>query len=141
MHYEVSLVIRAPRGKVYSSYTDFASSPRWSKQKDVVRISGKEGNSVYLESEGASGGGKKSTRVMKLFPQERVESESETTFTRTLSLVRFEEVAEGTKVTASLDVQVKGHWALIMKPRGKTDVEPSALQELTSFASYVESLP
>jgi uncharacterized protein YndB with AHSA1/START domain len=140
MHYEACLVVKAPRGKVYSAYTDFAAAPRWSKQKDAVRISRTEGNAVYLEREGTSGG-TKSMRVMRLFPPERVESENETRFTRTKNLVRFEETAEGTRVTASLDMQVRGHWALIMKPKGKADVEPSALEELTSFARYVESLP
>jgi hypothetical protein len=44
-------------------------------------------------------------------------------------------------VTASLDVQVKAHWAWILRTRGKAEVESSALEELTSFAKYVESLP
>jgi hypothetical protein len=140
MHYEASLIVKAPRGKVYSVYTDFAASPRWSKQKDAVSTSRTEGNTVYLEIVGASGEAKR-TRVMMLFPPERVESESETRFTHTKSEVRFEEAAEGTKVTASLDVQFKGHWALIMKTRGRTEVELPALEELTAFARYVESLP
>jgi uncharacterized membrane protein len=140
MHYEVSLIVRVPRDRAYSAYADFEAMPRWSSQKQTVRVSRREGNTVYLEMVPGAGG-RRTTREMKIFPPKRVESEGETSFTRTKSVVSFEEVPEGTKVTASLDVRVKGRWSWVMRSRGKTEVESSALEELTSFAKYAENLP
>lgn len=142
MHFEASLTVRAPRARVYSAYTDFEAMPKWSKQSRTVRVAKREGDTVYLESGGGPKGTRpKAVRELKLFPQEKVESEGETRFTRTKTIVTFEDAPEGTKVTASLDVQVKGHWGWILKTQGKVEVESSALEELTSFAKYVEGLP
>jgi uncharacterized membrane protein len=140
MRFEVSIVVRVPRDKVYSAYTDFEAAPKWSKRRDEVRVSRREGNTVYLERASGSGG-RREAREMKLFPPERVESENETRFTRIRSVTRFEEVPEGTRVTASLDVQIKGRWSWIMKTQGKAEVESSAMEELRSFARYAEGLP
>jgi uncharacterized membrane protein len=142
VHFEASVVVRAPRERVYSAYTDFEAMPSWSRRPRPVRVAGREGDTVYLESQGDSrDGSQKARREMHLFPKERVESSGETRFTRTMSIVRFEDVPEGTKVTAILDVYVKGRWAWILGTRGRSEVEPSALEELTSFAKYVERLP
>ena len=77
---------------------------------------------------------------MKLFPPERVESQGETRLTRTKSVVGFEEVPEGTRITASLDVELKGRWAWVFKTQGTAQAETSAMEELRSFARYVEGL-
>jgi uncharacterized membrane protein len=140
MRFEASVVVRVPRDKAYSAYTDFEAMPRWSKRRDGVRVSKREGNTVCLER-ASEPRGRQKAREMKLFPPDRVESEDETRFTRTKSVVKFEEVPEGTRVTASLDVQIKGRWSWIMKTRGKAEVESSALEELNHFARYVEALP
>jgi uncharacterized membrane protein len=72
-----------------------------------------------------------------------VVSDSATRFTRTTRTVAFEKTPDlGTKVTATLDVEVKGLWGLIFTPRvTKEDGEASAREELSRFAKYVESLP
>jgi len=140
MHFEVSLVVKVPRAKAYSSYTDFESMPRWSKDKHEVRVAGREGNTVHLARTSGTGGGRGAS-VMKLFPPERVESEGETRFTRTRSAVRFDEVPEGTRITASLDVELKGRWSWVLKTQGKSEAESSAMDELSSFAKYVEGSP
>ena len=140
MRYEASLVVKVPRDKAYSAYTDFESMPKWSKQKLEVKVSRREGDAVYLE--GTSGTqGRKKARELRLFPPERVESEGETRFTRTKSVVTFGEVPEGTRVTASLEVRFKGRWSWILRTRGRTEAESSALEELASFAKYAEALP
>ena len=123
----------------YSAYTDFEAASKWSKRKREVRIARKEGGSVYLE-ETSGGGGQSAARKMELFPPARVESEGETRFTRTRSTVTFEETADGTKVTASLDVRIKGRWGLLMRTQGKAEAESSAMEELAAFANYVEAL-
>jgi uncharacterized membrane protein len=140
MRFEVSLIIRATRDKVYSAYTDFEAMPRWSGRTKAVAVLGREGNTVHLEIT-PSGSGRKSIRGMKLFPPEKVESEGETKFTKTLSVVKFEPVPEGTRVTASLDVEFKGRWGWVMKTQGRAEAESLATEELTSFGKYVESLP
>ena len=138
MHYEVSVVAKVPRAKAYSAYTDFESGPKWSVEKTPVKVSRREGNKVYMEQH--PGKGDRGVREMRLFPPERVESGSETRFTRTKNVIRFEEVPQGTKVTASLDLEVKGHWSWIMRTKGREGVESSALEMLNSFAKYVEGL-
>jgi polyketide cyclase/dehydrase/lipid transport protein len=140
MHFEVDLLVRATRDKVYSAYIDFDALPKWSKQAKGVVVSKREGNTIYLEG-GAGGDGQRNAGKMELFPPEKVESEGETRFTRTKSAVRFEEAPGGTKVIASLDVQFKGRWGWFMKTPGRAESESSAMEELTSFASYVESIP
>jgi hypothetical protein len=140
MRFEVALVVKVSRIKAYSAYTDFEAIPSWSKDNHEVRVIGKEGDTVYVE--GASGAGSiRGARKMKLFPPERVESEGETRLTRITSVVRFEEVPEGTRVTASLEVELKGRWSWVFKTRGKAEAESSAMEELKSFARYVEGAP
>ncbi|HXW95644.1 MAG TPA: SRPBCC family protein [Nitrososphaerales archaeon] len=138
MHFEVSLVVKAPRDRAYSSYTDFESMPKWSKDRREVRIARREGDTVYLELT-LGAGGSSGAREMKLFPPDRVESEGETRFTRTKSVVKFDEVPEGTRITASLDVELKGHWSWVFKTQGKAEAESTAMEELVSFAKHVES--
>jgi uncharacterized protein YndB with AHSA1/START domain len=140
VHFEISLVVKVPRDRAYLAYTDFEAMPKWSGQTGGVRALKREGNAVHLERTPA-GNGRKVVREMKLFPPERVESEGETRFTRTKGVVKFEEVAGETKVTASLDVQFKGRWGWVLRTQGKAEAESSAMGELTSFARYVEGLP
>jgi uncharacterized protein YndB with AHSA1/START domain len=140
MRFEASLIVKVPRDKTYSCYTDFEAMPSWSSDKTKVRVSRREGNNVYLEK-APRAGTRQETRELKLFPPERVEYERETRFTRTRSVVKFEGVPEGTRVTASLEVELKGRWGWIFRTRGKTEAESSALEELNSFAKYVERIP
>lgn len=128
--------MKATREKTYSVYTDFEAMPKWSKQGREVKAVRREGDAVFLEF----GENRKVVREMRLFPPERVESEGETRFRRLKTTVVFEEAPGGTRVTASLDVQVKGRWGWVLKARGRSEVESSAMEELASFARYVESL-
>ena len=134
--------MKARREKVYAAYTDFETWPKWSRQTTTVRVVGREGSTISIESETVSGG-RLRTAVAKLTlsPPEEVETEGETRLTRTRRMVRFEDVPAGTKVTAALDVRVKGPWAWVFTPRGKDEAESSAREGLKSFTEYVESLP
>ena len=140
MHFEASLVARVPREKAFASYADFEAIPKWSKDKREVRVSRREGDTVHLVTISRTGAGQ-GARVVKLFPPERVESWGETRLTRTTSIVRFEDAPEGTTITASLDVELKGRWSWIFKTQGKAEAESSAMEELRSFARYVEGIP
>ncbi len=141
MHYEASLVVKAPREKVYSTYIDFEAMPKWSGQARVVKVLGRDGDTVRLEVESASGdSNRKRVSELKLFPPEKVESQGETRFTKTKRTVAFGVVPEGTRVTASLEVQFKGRWSWVLRGRGRAEVESSALKELSSFAAYVEGM-
>jgi uncharacterized protein YndB with AHSA1/START domain len=140
MHFEVSLVVGVPREKVYSVYTDFEAAPKWSNDKREVKVSRREGNTVYLEG-GSPMGGSQGAREVKLLPPERVESHGETRLTRARSVVMFDEVPAGTRITASLDVEVKGRWSWIFKTQAKSEAESSAMKELKSFARYIEGPP
>lgn len=134
--------MKAQRDKVYAAYTDFEAWPKWSRQATAIRVVGREGNTVRIESETALGGKlRTSLGKLTLSPPELVESESETRFNKTKRAVRFEDVPEGTRVTAVLDVQVKRPWSLIFAPRGKDVAESLAREGLRSFSEYVESLP
>jgi uncharacterized membrane protein len=140
---EVSHVVKAPPEKVYAAYTNFEAMPKWSKHLSSVRVTKREGDTVYLESEGVSSTGRqrKTFGTLRLLPLTRVESDSETRYTRSKRTVAFETVPEGagTKVTATLDVQVKGLWAKVLSTRvSKDEAETSAMEELLSFARFVE---
>lgn len=137
MHAEASVFVGVPRDRAYSAYADFEAMPRWSKKTKAVTAAKKEGNTVHLE---VASNGREVSAEMKLSPPERVESEAETRFTWIRSVVSFEEVEGGTKVTASMDVKFKGHWGWILKTQGKAEAESSAQAELSSFARYAESL-
>jgi uncharacterized membrane protein len=139
MRYEASVVVKAPLEKTYRAYVDFASMPKWSKAASAVRILKQEGDTIDLEVETLSGGeNHRVTTQLRLRPLERVESDGETRFTRTRRTVSFVEVPEGTRVTASLDVNMKGNWGLILRTHGRAETESAASEELTSFARYVE---
>jgi uncharacterized protein YndB with AHSA1/START domain len=142
LHAEVSYVVRAKREKVYAAYTDFEAWPKWSKSTTAVRVVKREGGTARIESTTVSGGRPHNTVAeLVLSPPQGVETEGKTRLTRTRRTVRFEDVPEGTKVTAVLDVGVSGLWALVFKPLGKDEAESSALEGLRSFADYVEGLP
>ena len=140
----VSQLVKAPPEKVYSAYTDFEATPKWSKRIRGVRVTKKEGDLVHLENDMVSPKGKdrRSAGELRLTPPSKVESHSETRFTKTKRIVTFEETPEGTKVTATLDIEMKGGWGLVLSPKAnKEKAEASALEELVSFARYAESLP
>jgi len=142
VHLETAVTVRATRDKVYTAYTDFESMSKWAKVRGAVTVTRREGDSVYLESEGGPNRRRrKADRRLKLTEPSLVESESETRFTRTKRTVSFEEVPEGTRVTARLDVQVKGLWAKLLATRESEEFEPQIREELASFARYVEGLP
>ena len=134
--------MKAQRKKVYTMYTDFEAWPKWSTQATRVKVVAREGNTVSMESETVSGGKPRITVAkLTLSPPELVEAGGETRLTRIRRTVRFEDVPEGTMITASLDVRVKGRWAWIFAPRGKSEAESSAQEGLKAFAEYVESMP
>ena len=137
MRYEASVVVKAAREKVYSAYTDFDAAPKWSTQAKAVEVS-TAGDLVRLQTTNRSG--QKTTREMKLFPPDRVESEWDTRFTKVNSVVKFEDHSGGTRVAATLDIRFKGLWGWILRTQGKAEAEASAIQELSSFARYVEAL-
>ena len=140
MRFEVSLVVKVTRARAYSAYTDFEATPRWSKDKHELRVIGREGDTVYIERTPGTGS-IPGARKINLFPPERVESEGETRLTRIRSVVKFEEIPEGTRITASLEVELKGRWSWVFRPQGKAEAESSAMEELNSFARYVEGIP
>ncbi|HXW37595.1 MAG TPA: SRPBCC family protein, partial [Nitrososphaerales archaeon] len=120
MHVESAQVIKAPRNKVYAAYTNFTEMPKWSKRIKTVVVVGREGDTVQIQSESTSGSGPKVTLAkMTLSSPELVVSEDETRLTRTRRTVKFEEVSEGTRVTAMLDVDVKGRWSWVFAPKGR----------------------
>lgn len=142
MHFETSLTVNVPRAKAYAAFIDFESMPKWSRQVTVVSIVSRDGDMVYLEAQTGSGETmRKATRAMRLFPDSRVESEGEARFTRTRRAVLFEDDDSRTKVTATLDVSVKGPWRLLLAPPDNETAEASVAEELASFAKYVEGLP
>jgi len=134
--------VKAPREKVYAAYADFEAWPKWSNQATAVRVIQRDGDTVKIESQTSSG--KKSRRTVTrllLRPLDKVEAESETRLTRIRTTVRFEDTRDGTRVTAELEVEVKGSWGWIFAPRGQDGAESFAQEKLRSFAEYVESLP
>ncbi|HUI86564.1 MAG TPA: SRPBCC family protein [Nitrososphaerales archaeon] len=142
MHLEVSLTAKVPREKAYKAYTDFESMPKWWTPLASVKVTKREGDTVHLDIEGVSGGRRRNVpRTVQLSPPCLVESESETRFTKTKRSVMFEEVPEGTRITAKLDVKVRGAWARVLTTRDSDETESSALEELAAFTNYVEGLP
>jgi uncharacterized protein YndB with AHSA1/START domain len=142
MHLEVSSTAKVPLHKAFRAYTDFESIPKWWTPVVAVKVTKREGDTVRLEIEGVSGGGRRKVlREVRLSPPYRAESENETRFTRTKREISFEEVPEGTKITAKLDVRVKGAWARILATRESDEIESSAMKELACFSKYVEGLP
>lgn len=146
MRLEVSYVVKAQPEHTYAAYTDFEAMPRWSKRLTSVRVAKREGDFVRLEIESVSSKGKprKIDGLLRLTPPNRVESESETRFTRTKRTVDFEAAPDGagTKVTATLEVRVKGLWAVALRPGARKDqAESAAFEELASFARYAEGAP
>lgn len=145
MRLEVSRVVNAPLERVYAAYTDFESMPKWSRRLSSVRVEMREGGTVHIRSEGLSSRGEQRTRegVVKLLPPSRVESASESRFTRSRRTVLFEAApgGAGTRVTAILEVDVKRLWAFALRPGvNREEAEASAREELDSFAAYVEAL-
>jgi len=144
LHLEVSQVVSADLETVFSAYTNFEAMPEWSKRLGRVKVTKREGDTVYLESETVSSKGSRRKMVgkVRLIPPARVTSNSETRFTRTTRTVVFERVEDiGTKVTATLDLEVKGLWGLVFTPRAtKDEGEASAREELSRFAKHVEAM-
>lgn len=142
LHLEVSRVVKAQPEEVFAAYTDFEAMPKWSKRLTSVRVTRREGDTVYIESEGVSSEGRARARAgsLRLTPPRSVTSVSEGRFTRSKRTVTFEAVEGGwTKVTATLDVEVKGLWRIVFRSGARRETAlASASEELASFASFVE---
>lgn len=139
-------MVKAPLERVYAAYTNFEAMPKWSSHLAAVSITKREENMVHLESEEVSSSGRHRTieGTLRLVPPGRVESEIETRFTRGRRTVTFENVpGEGsTKVTAELEVHFKGIWGVFLTSQAKKETAESlAMQELVSFARFVENSP
>lgn len=142
MHVEVFYDVKAQREKVYAAYTDFEAWPKWSRRVTSVRVVGREGGTVSIESvTGSSRHPRIDVAKLALSPPLGVETVAETRLATTKRTVRFEELPGGTRVTVTQDVRVKRPWAYVFAPRGKDEAESSAREGLKSFAEYVEDLP
>jgi len=142
VHVEVQQIVRAPLGKVYAAYTDFESWPKWSNQVNSVTILRKEGTLTRIRTDVLQHDRTVAyVTDLTASPQQRVEAADETRTTRRRRTVTFEDLPDGTRVTAQLDVLVKGWWSAIFVPRGREEAEASAREGLAAFASYVEGIP
>ena len=134
-------VLQAPPEKVFAAYADFESRPKWSPSTMSVRVVKREGSTVWYEVEGTVRGyTEKFTSRQTLAPPSRIEVETETRFSVTRVQVTLEGVPEGTKVTSSYDIVMKGLFPKLVGPFTKGRLQRGLAEEATSFKEYLESL-
>ena len=134
-------MLQAPPEKVFAAYSDFESRPRWSPSTKSVRAVRREGSTTWYEVEGITRGyTERFTSRQTIAPPSKIEVETETRFSITRVQVTLEGVPEGTKVTSSYDIEMKG---LVPKLAGaftRGRLQRGLAEEAASFKDYLESL-
>ncbi len=136
---EISRVIKAPRPKVWEVAANPESMLEWWPGSKSVEILSREGNTMTVRGVGESAGREATmTEKWTLYPQEKIEFEFLEGPVRGISVQRFEEVPEGTKVTWSSDIRFKGVLGGLVGRLFWFKVKDSLGEPLEGMAKYIE---
>lgn len=141
MRVRVSQLVKAPRERVFAAYVDLESMPKWSASAGKVRVIRRDSNAVTFvaEAQGRMGPRTVSGELL-LTPPGMVRTGSESPRSRTKGTVTFESVAEGTLVTSTIEVELKGFRRYFFRPALGESSREAAERNLAAFARYVEGL-
>lgn len=141
MKVQASQLVKAPRERVFAAYVDLESMPRWSSSAEMVRVIRKDGDVIMFEVETR---GSRGPRVLSgelvLAPPDTVRTEGESGRSKTKGVVTFESVPEGTLVTSTIEVEIKGFKRHFIRPALGDSSKETAARNLSAFAKYVEGL-
>ncbi len=108
MRVEQAQLVKAPRERVFETWTDSEAWPTWSVLFPRVTVTERAGNTVHLDMDSKVMGRKvHRTERYILTPPEQVLVSGETKGATNTTVWRFEAVPEGTLVTAVVEAELK----------------------------------
>jgi uncharacterized membrane protein len=108
---EVSDIIRAPREKVFSLGTDFASWPKIYPHIKSVRVLRYAHGEILLELESSVGG--RLAVAQRTRPSEKIVEDMKGAQMRGKTIYTFEALPQGTRVTLEFDARLKGLYKIL----------------------------
>ena len=139
MHIEQTQVVKAPREEVFQTFADFETWPKFSTFFTKVTVTERAGNTAHFDTEVKVMGRKtRRTEKMILTPPEQVQFQGEMAGSTNTTVWKFEPVPEGTRLTAVLDVQLKG-WAKVLGPFAKRRLRSLLHDGMEATAKYLEA--
>jgi len=109
MRVEQAQVVKAPREQVFKAWIDYDAWPKFSTLFTRVTVRERAGNTVHVNAEIRVMGRKTSrTEQHVLTPPEKVLVSGETEGATNTTVWKFEQIPEGTLVTAVVETELKG---------------------------------
>ncbi len=139
MHTEQAQLVKAPRERVFQTWTDYDRWPRWSVLFPRVTVMERAGNTVHLDMD-VKIMGRIAKRMEKhvLKPPEQVQVGGETEDVINTSVWKFESAPEGTLMTAAVEAELTG-LTKVLGPLAKRQLQTLLRKEMQAFAKYVEA--
>lgn len=140
MRIELTQLVRAPREQVFSAWTDCEAWPTWDSAL-FTRVTVKEraGNTVRIDAETKFMGMRMHrTERHVLTPPERVEVTGDVPDATNTTVWTFDAVADGTMLTAVLNVDFKGVLKLL-QPVAERQARKVLQIWMEDLARYVEA--
>lgn len=132
-------MVRAARAEVFAAYTDVESMPKWSASAKGARVIAKDGGRVSFVIQAETKKGQRTFNgELMLSPPGKVTVENESGGSITKGTVTFEDVPDGTLVTSTVEVEIKGLRRFFVRPALSEESKEVAERNLTEFARYVE---
>jgi ribosome-associated toxin RatA of RatAB toxin-antitoxin module len=138
MRIEDTQIVKAAREEVFEKWTDCEAWPTWLPVFTRVDVTQRAGNVVRLSLDmKVKGLTLKRTETHVLTPPEKVEVEGAIRGVRNTTLWTFQEVPDGTRVSAVVDGDVSP-WLKPLEPLIRSQLRRALRDSLDAFAEYVE---
>jgi len=138
MRIEDTQIVKAAREEVFEKWTDCEAWPTWLPVFTCVDVTQRAGNVVRLSVDmKVKGLTLKRTETHVLTPPEKVEVEGAIRGVTNTTLWTFQEVPDGTRVSAVVDGDVSP-WLKPLEPLIRSQLRTALRDSLDAFAEYVE---
>ena len=140
MRVERTQLVKAPREKVFQAWTDYEAYRTWDHQVFTsVTVKERAGNTARLDMETKFMGLRMPrTETHILTPPERVEVDGSVPIATNTTVWKFDAVPEGTRLTAILEIQLKGILK-VLEPVAGWQARTLLGKWMEALANYVEA--
>ncbi len=131
--------MKAPRDQVFQTFADSEAWPKFSTFFMRVTVKERAGNTARFDTQVRVMSRKtKRSEKQVLTPPEQVRFEGEMRGSTNTTVWKFEPIPDVTRLTAVLDVQLKG-WAKVLGPLAKRQLQGLLRKEMQAASKYIEA--
>ena len=139
MRIDCSQVVKAPREQVFQTFSDLETFPKFFDPFKRVTATERAGNRVTWEIEAMFRGRiAKRTEKWVMTPPEQILVDGKIEGITNRSVWKFEPIAEGTRVTGTMEFQLKW-WMKALRPIVKRQIQALVRNYMETFAKHVEA--